>query len=182
MTPPRSGHSLYYFAYGSNMSSTRLRARVPSARPLGIAVADGLRLAFHKIGRDGSAKCDIVPAADPTQQVHGVVFHIDPAHRPALDAAEGLGNGYAAVELDVALNGDHRITVFAYQATQVDPSLSPYTWYLDHVVRGAREHGLPAEYVALIQTIPCQHDTDSERHARELSIYQSTHMHEASEP
>ena len=35
-----------YFAYGSNMSTPRLQARLPHARPLGPAWLDGHRLAF----------------------------------------------------------------------------------------------------------------------------------------
>ncbi|TNF88372.1 MAG: gamma-glutamylcyclotransferase, partial [Gammaproteobacteria bacterium] len=42
--------SLYYFAYGSNMSPARLQARVPSARPLGVYRLKGHRLSFHKRG------------------------------------------------------------------------------------------------------------------------------------
>ena len=48
-------HALY-FAYGSNLSSPRLRARVPSARPEGVARLEGQRLALDKPGRDGTAR------------------------------------------------------------------------------------------------------------------------------
>jgi hypothetical protein len=49
---------MLYFAYGSNMSVSRLVARTPSAQPLGRCALRGHQLRFHKVGGDGSAKCD----------------------------------------------------------------------------------------------------------------------------
>ena len=49
---------MLYFAYGSNLSSARMAARVPSARVVARAQLPGHALRFHKVGRDGSAKCD----------------------------------------------------------------------------------------------------------------------------
>lgn len=45
-----------YFAYGSNMLTERLRARCPSAHPIGTGIAMGFRLNFSKRGEDGSGK------------------------------------------------------------------------------------------------------------------------------
>ncbi|MGM0412630.1 MAG: gamma-glutamylcyclotransferase family protein, partial [Pseudomonadota bacterium] len=81
-----------YFAYGSNMLTARLRARVPSAHPVGRARLDNHALAWHMAGPDGSAKCDIVTT--PGTVVHGVLFRLDAGELPLLDAAEGLGHGY----------------------------------------------------------------------------------------
>ena len=41
--------TLLYFAYGSNLSTPRLRARVPSARKLESAVLTHHRLVFHNL-------------------------------------------------------------------------------------------------------------------------------------
>jgi predicted AAA+ superfamily ATPase len=51
---------LHYFAYGSNMLSTRLIARAPSARAAGLGSVAGMSLQFHKTSTDGSGKCDMV--------------------------------------------------------------------------------------------------------------------------
>lgn len=56
--PAPGNGNILYFAYGSNMSSARLRARVPSCRPIGIAFLPGHELRFHKRSKDGSGKCD----------------------------------------------------------------------------------------------------------------------------
>lgn len=162
---------MLYFAYGSNMSTRRIRQRVPSAQVLAVAALDGHRLAFHKLGRDGSAKCDAVTSETGGEQVHGVVYRIDPAHRPWLDAAEGLGSGYEYKTVTVRLTDGGSVSAFTYYATHLDPARKPYAWYKEHVLRGAMEHGLPAPYVDMIAGIPTETDRDPHRRDLELAIY-----------
>ena len=145
---------MHYFAYGSNLSLRRLRARVPSATPLGNAVLYGHQLRFHKRGRDGSAKCDALTTLTPDQRVLGVVFDIASTHKSDLDLVEGVGQGYETKT-----------------ATLIDPKLKPYDWYKAHVLRGALEHQLAADYIQSIQDIESIPDPDHERHAREMLIY-----------
>lgn len=47
-----------YFAYGSNTSTARLRERMPSCKPLGIATLPGHALRFHKRSTDKSGRCN----------------------------------------------------------------------------------------------------------------------------
>lgn len=162
-----------YFSYGSNMSRRRLEARV---RLVGAAVVASLpahRLAFHKYGRDGSAKCDIQYTADQADRVVGVLFNLSAPAGPVLDKCEGLGNGYQRkqVQVQVLAPDDVPIPAMTYYATRIDPSLKPFKWYLAHVLAGAREHGLPPDYVASIERIKAVDDPDPDRHDREMSIY-----------
>jgi cation transport regulator ChaC len=162
---------MHYFAYGSNMSSARLRRRVPSAVPVGRARLPAYRLCFRKRGRDGSAKCDIHTASDAGAAVWGVVYRIHPDEKPHLDAAEDLHRGYAIREVEVRLSPDRQIRAFTYYALQTDHRLQPFAWYREHVLRGAREHALPADYVAMIERIPSIDDPDPGRHCAELQLY-----------
>lgn len=162
---------MHYFAYGSNMSVQRLRSRVPSARMIASAMLDGYRLAFHKIGRDGSAKCDAARSAHQGAVVHGVVFELDPVHKCLLDEKEGLGAGYELTWVDVTLPDGRVLEAFMYFATHIDGRLRPYAWYREHVLRGAREHALPKAYIDVIAACDVVDDPDSERHRRELEIY-----------
>ncbi|MCP5301144.1 MAG: gamma-glutamylcyclotransferase [Chromatiaceae bacterium] len=163
---------MLYFAYGSNMSTPRLRRRVPSAEPLARAVLHDHRLTFHKVGRDGSAKCDIVAA--PPHLVHGVVFRIEPCQRAALDHAEGLGEGYDDIRLQVRMADGSYVETFAYRATRTDPDLEPFTWYVQHVLRGAFEHGLPDDYIRMLRATRARPDPDTDRDAREMAVHVST--------
>lgn len=161
----------YYFAYGSNLATARLRARVPSARCLGRAVLPGHRLAYHKRGADGSAKCDAYYTGVAGDEVHGVVFAIAAAQLPSLDAAEGPR--YERVELAVAGEDGRPLTALTYRAlpAYIDGGLTPYCWYRDHVLRGAREHGLPEGYVAERLAVACAEDPDAERCRRERAVH-----------
>lgn len=157
-----------YFSYGSNMLSGRLKDRCPSARPLGVAQLSGHELRWHKRSRDGSGKCDVVPSSNG-QVVFGVVYEIVESERADLDRAEGCGNGYVRTNVQVNLNGE-AVTASTYVATKVDPNIKPYTWYKALVVAGAKEHGLPADYIASLETVEASKDPDCTRHTDSMRI------------
>lgn len=160
---------MLYFAYGSNMSTRRLQRRIPSARPIGCGELAGHRLAFHKVGRDGSGKCD---ACAGHGVLHGVVYEMSATELPLLDACEGLGRGYAHAHIHVRLAGQ-RVEALMYVATRIDERLRPLCWYREHVLRGALEHRLPAPHIDTIRRVSVLPDTNLERRRDELSIYGS---------
>jgi len=157
---------MLYFAYGSNLLSARLRARAPSARAVGVAALPRRELRFHKRSRDGSAKCDAVPTGRAGDAVHGAVFELDESDWPALDRAEGRGAGYERSALEIEWQGAP-VEAYLAQAGFIEPALLPYSWYVELVVAGARQHGLPAEYVARLERQASMPDPDREREARE---------------
>lgn len=159
------------FAYGSNMSLARLRQRVPSARFVAVASLLGYRLAFHKLSKDGSGKCDVARTGNPLDRVVGVVFEITDIEKPALDRNEGLGDGYEEKELDVLIADGAVLRVKTYVATRIDATLKPYCWYKQHVLLGARENRLPAAYLARIEAVAAITDPNRKRRERELAIY-----------
>lgn len=161
------------FSYGSNMSQRRLQARVPSARFIAVAELPGHRLRFHKSASDGSAKCNAEDTGNPEDRVMGVVYEITATEKPDLDRHEALGFGYD--EKQVVLKTEKGILhAWMYYATRINNSLKPFHWYKDHVLIGARENGLPADYIAHIEAVASVDDPKPERHARELSIYTAT--------
>lgn len=163
------GAVLLYFAYGSNMCLRRLRGRAPSAVPVATGYVAGRRLAFDKISVDGSGKCDCEATGDPADRVYGVLCEIASVDRPALDRAEGPGRGYREERLDVVTGAGTR-RALAYVATRKDPALRPYGWYCALVVAGAREHQLPAAYVARLEAVEAVQDPDAARRAAHAAI------------
>lgn len=161
--------SFVSFAYGSNMPIARLRERCPSARAIGIAELPGHELRWHKRSIDGSGKCDIVAVDAPNASVFGVLYEISVREKAALDTAEGLGAGYEEIEIKV-ISGDSPVTAKAYRATNTDPALRPYTWYRALVIAGAIEHGLPAPYIAGLESVPADEDVDRPRHDRNMAL------------
>ena len=107
---------MHYFAYGSNMSTSRLRERVPSAEALGCFALGGHDLRFHKPSKDGSGKCDAYLTKNAVNIIYGVLFKIDPKEKPALDKAEGLGYGYNQKEITVTASDGSLVT-----AVDLDP-------------------------------------------------------------
>lgn len=164
----RPPEHVVYFAYGSNMSTARLRERMPSCKPLGIATLPGHALRFHKRSADKwgtSAKCNAF-AAGNENSVIGVLFSFDPAERAELDKAEGVGSGYEHATVTVINDKGRRRKVLTYLATPdyIDDSLKPYGWYKDFVLAGGREHGLPPEYIAAyIQSVEAIEDSNKTR-------------------
>ena len=143
-----------YFAYGSNMSSRRLRQRTPSAKALGIGRLPGHMLRWHKLGRDGSGKCDIAESGEQADGVWGVLYRIALAEKPLLDRIEGLGIGYDEEEVRVETSdGSRAALTYRAKPDRIDAQLRPLAGYKRYVLLGAREHGLPAAYVSAIERV-----------------------------
>ena len=161
-----------YFAYGSNMLTARLRERMPSCKPIGVGNLTGHSLRFHKRSTDKSSKCNAF-AAENEDGVIGVIFSFDPAERAKLDEAEGLGNGYEHAMVTVVNEKGHRRKVLTYIATSnsIDDKLKPYSWYKDFVLAGAKEHGLPTEYVdKYIQSVEAVDDPNKARDKKQRDM------------
>ena len=158
------GYRFLYFAYGSNLHPRRLSRRTPSARVLCQAALFGHRLRFHKLGRDGSGKCDAHPTGNPADRVHGALYRIDEGERAILDRAESLGVGYDACLVQVQA-GRETLKVWTYLAREQAKvrDIQPFHWYLELVLHGALYHGLPDDYVWAIARSASSPDPDARR-------------------
>lgn len=141
---------MIYFGYGSNMDTTRLRSRIGECTPVGVATLPRHILRFHKRSNDGTAKCNAYFTGSKNDSTIGALFELPDERKPCLDKAEGLGNGYHEQVVEVTLVDGRTQKAFAYIAdeTHIDNSLKPAAQYHRHVEGGAREHGLPEDYIA----------------------------------
>lgn len=162
---------MLYFSYGSNMSVNRLIDRISAATKLGVGLLREHELRFHKLSnKDNSAKCDVYATGKQDHFVYGVVYDIATSARSVLDQFEGLGNGYEVKDIMVEV-GEEWVNAFTYYATHIDVTLKPLHWYKEHVLRGAREHQLPTDYIQKIESIESIPDLDTDRHMMEMAIY-----------
>lgn len=99
-----------YFTYGSNMSTPRLRDRVPSCEFVTTAKLLGYQLRFHKHSNDNSSKCDAFHTRVDIDIIWGAVFNISAAEKKALDKAGGLGNGYNEKTVDLITSAGERLS------------------------------------------------------------------------
>ena len=137
-----------YFAYGSNMSSHRLRARLPRARSRGRGWLEDKRLVCNKPAEDGSGKANLVDEAGAV--VWGVLYKIEGDDWPTLDRYEP---NYSRFACQVHLEIDQRVPAETYLWTGQGPEIPPLGWYRDHMLEGAREHELPLDHIRLIERL-----------------------------
>jgi hypothetical protein len=78
-----------------------------------------------------------------------------------LDRKEGLGlpSGYKECAVEVSIPGG-QMQAMIYYSTHIGADLRPYTWYRDKVIAGAREHGLPEEYIRNLERVSAMSNPD----------------------
>ncbi|XP_078271205.1 gamma-glutamylcyclotransferase-like [Rhinoraja longicauda] len=145
-----------YFAYGSNMLRRRLLLQNPTAVQVSVGCLKGYRLAFGEIGihssRWGGGAATIIPS--PNDEVWGVIWCLKGDDRQSLDDQEGVQEGiYSPMEVKVEQKDrGGEIICLTYQMNHFNVSLtSPL--YKEVIIRGARESGLPSEYMKKLDTI-----------------------------
>jgi len=155
---------VWYFAYGSNMQIATIRGRrgIAFRRALP-ARLQGWQLVFDKPGllATGESYANIIPDADAT--VLGVAFEITEDDLRHVELTEGvlIGN-YQRIEVQVMPLASHEPAsrpAFSLTSDRRDPQLQPSQRYMDILVQGATEHGLPAEYIAALRATPTRPET-----------------------
>ena len=154
--PPAAAGTFHCFGYGSNLLGSRLRESCPSAVFVTAARLSGYRLAFtRRSTRWDGGVADIIEA--PDAEVWGAVWRIPLDERPALDRQEGLHLDpphYRRIGVTVTTRDGTDLECLAYQvATREAAHIAPSTTYLDTMLRGAAEVGLPEGYVEALEAV-----------------------------
>lgn len=151
----RASDTVWYFAYGSNMHDSAFLVR-RRMRPLEWRVGRlaGYRLRFNL---DGWPKGKAAPAnicADPAGEVWGVLYRITSREMIRLNSTEGVpGGNYRPTWLDVEDADGRQVTAMTYVAPGNPIDGRPSLRYLALLRDGARAHGLPAEWVRLLESV-----------------------------
>jgi cation transport regulator ChaC len=150
--PPASlDGPIWYFAYGSNMNERLFRdQRHMVWQDARVGRLDGYRLVFSRAGGrhpGQSAPANIVE--DPSGAVHGVLYLLPLRKFARLDNSEGRQYVYLWVDVEDAEG--NRIPAVTYKVPGVVPEGRPSRVYLDLVRDAARQRGLPADHVALLE-------------------------------
>ena len=153
---------MLYFGYGSNLLAARIERRLGPCEWLGAASVGGYALRFHKRGGDGSGKCDAFRTGDPGDRLWGALFRLDDRQLAELDRIEGPGYERRTVEV---VPGERTLEADLYVARPeaIDSRLSPFDWYKELVLSGARENGLSRDYLDAIEAVPSVADPDPVR-------------------
>ncbi|KAH8848326.1 hypothetical protein MCOR27_003579 [Pyricularia oryzae] len=163
---------VWYFAYGSNLSPSVMARR-------GITPLDArcVRVSSHMLVFDvfgvpysepAMAGIREKPAGCDTPAVHGVAYLISASDYQRLRVTEGAGTGYRDVELEAdsvslpptshtayTTSDGGRLSVATLVAKNpFDPPRLPSRRYMDLIVGGAEQSGLPGEYVEYLRGLP----------------------------
>jgi cation transport regulator ChaC len=145
---------LWYFAYGSNMcASTFVERRGIHPLEARRARLDAHRLCFNlPVGPGERAVANVEPDADAC--TWGVAYLISAEQAEHLDRTEGVHRGaYARSAVTIELESAERLAAFTYRSALTCEGRKPSARYLQLLLAGAREHGLPAEYVRALEAL-----------------------------
>ncbi len=173
-----------YFAYGEKMFSSNILAIVPHATCIGVAKIMGYKLAFHnRSTQDTSGKCNLVPLQDAKSEVYGVLYEIPSDERYLLDKDQSLGLGNQEVTLKVFPHAHvafpkEGVFAFTYIAHKdnIFEDLVPFSWYKELVIKGAKEHQLPGEYIHRLEQICSTQDPNVQRATKQKRFLEAVFL------
>lgn len=141
--------TVLYFAYGSNMLSSRIMRRVSSAKVVERAALYDWCVIFSKKSRDGSGKANLSRKSDFV--TWGVLYEINMDEISKLDNIE---KGYARTTVSVQKNSGELVKTETYISDDLIDDPVAFDSYKQLLISGAIEHNLPAEYVLYLQQLP----------------------------
>ncbi|XP_047117654.1 gamma-glutamylcyclotransferase-like [Schistocerca piceifrons] len=157
------GGKFFYFAYGSNLLAKRIHINNPSAIRISAAKLKDFRLDFGTWAeRWRGAVATLVP--EQGKHVWGAVWEIDKSNLADLDRQEGVNDGfYFPMQVDVEKLSGEFVNCRSYQLCDTPTKISegdiipenrlPSALYLDVVIQGAIESGLPDDYINQLKKI-----------------------------
>lgn len=136
-----------YFAYGSNMCKEQMTNRGVSIHATVRCELSGYRFLYNKKSIYGSSKANI--RKDKGSVVHGICFSIDPESFEKLKEFE---KGYDVVQVtvsDLEKNPLQAKTFISYYSCDEEPNGE----YVETIVKAAKEHKLPEDYIRKILSV-----------------------------
>ncbi|XP_048009451.1 gamma-glutamylcyclotransferase b [Megalobrama amblycephala] len=154
-TDHKNGSTFLYFAYGSNLLKERLQLKNPSATVHCVAKLKDYKLVFgnHKglasqRWRGGVATIE----HSPGDEVWGVVWRMNMSDLESLDRQENVKMGtYSPMEVSVSTSDqDFNCRTYIMNSCVYAP---PSPQYLQVIVMGAEQNGLPEDYQVKLRSI-----------------------------
>ncbi len=146
---------VWYFAFGANMHDSAFRER------RGMQAAEWragrirhYRLRFNLEGRPRGKAAPANISADEDAEVWGVLYRITRRELVRLNASEGIpGWRYRPIWIDAEDSDGNVLPVVTYIADGNETDGNPSLRYLTLLREGARAHGLPAEWLAFLDSV-----------------------------
>jgi len=145
-------HLIWYLGYGSNMNrdifENRRAMRPIQAQP---ALLENYQLRFNlAIGRGERGVANIEPQVGA--RTWGVLYLITTEQSEHLDRTEGVPRGaYRRIPISPIFDSGEQIAAFTYQSDRISLGRKPSPRYLDLLIEGAVQHGLPSDYLQYLR-------------------------------
>ena len=145
-------NSVFYFAYGSNMSSSVFVHGMRGIKPQSSerAVLKGYRLAFSEPGYPIFEPAYANVEKDDAAHCEGVLYRITPEEMDWLDHTEG-GRAYNIIHVPVEGVVSGTVTAQTFTSKAVAHGLLPSKRYIDILILGAEEHGLSEMWITMLK-------------------------------
>ena len=136
---------MLYFAFASNMNHAQMERWCPASRFLRAAFLPGFRFVYDGFSVTWDGAVGNVVRSE-TESVWGALYEITERDRLTLDAFEGYPRSYDHRDVDVKDRDGKSYRALTYLRTG-RPLGKPHPDYERIVIDGARECGLPDEYI-----------------------------------
>lgn len=163
----RDEPTLWYFGYGSNTERGTFLGR-RRMRPVEVRIGrlDGFELRFDLgVGRGERGVANV--AARDGDHVWGVLWRISGDGAQHLDRTEGVHRGfYRRLAVQVTTPDGARVPAFTYHSFRGRAGCKPSRRYLGLLLAGARQHGLPEDWIVRLRSFELAHDERRPREGR----------------
>ena len=141
---------MWYFCYGANMSSRILVDR-RSVQPISSEIAhlEDHKLEFAQPGIPIIEPAFATPIPSAEHKVFGVLHNIPPDRLAAIDSFEGPE--YERIEIAIQGTKSGEVNAWTYFARNPQVGLKPSQRYVNLLLEGAQEFGLPEEYIEILK-------------------------------
>jgi gamma-glutamylcyclotransferase (GGCT)/AIG2-like uncharacterized protein YtfP len=140
------GYTLYYFAYGSNMSHQQMRERCPSSEFVSAVFLQGYKFVYDGWSSKRQSAVANIIASENEDIVWGGLFGINEDNLAALDCYEGYPTTYDRKEVQVKDRKGRIYTAWVYSRMRKERAM-PSKEYRNIVVQGAHNCNLPKGYI-----------------------------------
>jgi hypothetical protein len=151
---------MLYFAYAAHLNPAHLTPHAPGHKTVGVARLTGHRLIFPRYSRVwNGATASVAASADDV--VFGALYELSPDDVPVLHYHQGYDpsgppelNEHVFREIAVRRVGlSEPVSAWTYLAVPDNSEALPSRDYLTAMVDGARYHGLPRAYIAVLSNV-----------------------------
>jgi len=163
---------LWYFAYGSNMQRETFSGRrgITPRRALAARVA-GWRLVLDKppLIPMSQSFANLIP--DAAAEVLGVLYEVTPDDYAHVEFSEAVPFGnYRRVEVESRplASGAAPVRAYTLVSERRAPDMRPSRRYVEMMVAGAVQHGLPIEWIDFLRGVPAGEESAADLKLRAL--------------